>query len=588
MKKVKTLRKAFAGLMLGSLMLSSTGAKAQTFVKQIGDDTGNEAATAIISDGAGNVIIAGYRDNNSVLLSMAPDGSINWQDEFEIVTAGNKRDIISDIEIVGGVIYGCGYGDDLSGSNDDAFVFSYTPAASGAGTFNWMSVDPGTPTTLTRYYSLTPYQGNLMLTGTINGTHTEGYIRMISTAGATLGTWGQHAGSTNQADDFLFAETDGTNYYFGGRVFRGGSSLCKSRSMMGELTAAGTLNWSNAYFQTSGADMRMYGQDLAVDLANNEIIMAASGSVTTTNGCNPTNYDMYLVRTDLSGAPIADRHTVMNGYTNVIPREVFPVNGGYLVMGQARNSASTGDFFLMLVNDNLETQWTRIYDGGGNEDFASNSNNQLLVDLSAGYVYLVGRSNSYGNGTTTDMVVYKADLSGYIGDDCQSDALSADDALGRTVDAFTWTNLTLTNLDVAAQVQDIVHQVPCEYVCGCISTDPTPGNLPGVDNERTPEEDLDQGLGEEAPTGIGNYEFQKGLEVYPNPAQQLIEVKTTGIQEVSTMTVTSTTGTVIFNITGQEATSQQLDVSSLENGTYFITLTSTTGEEFTKSFVKQD
>lgn len=582
------LRRAFAGLVLGGLMLSSISAKAQTFVKQIGDDTGNEGATAIISDGAGNVIIAGYRNNNSVLLSMAPDGSINWQDEFEIVTAGNKRDIISDIEIVGGVIYGCGYGDDQSGNNDDAFAFSYTPNAGGAGTFNWMSVDPGTATTLTRYYSLTPYQGNLMLTGTINGTHTEGYIRMITTAGTTVGTWGQYAGTTNQADDFLFAETDGTNYYFGGRVFMGGASLCKSRSMMGELSAAGALTWSNAYFQTGAADMRMYGQDLTVDAANDEIILAASGSVTTTNGCNPTNYDMYLVRTDLSGAPIIDRHTVVNGYTNVIPREVFPVNGGYLVMGQARNSTSTGDFFLMMVNNNLETQWTRIYDGGGNEDFASNSNNQLLVDLNAGYVYLVGRSNSYGNGSTTDMVVYKADLSGYIGDDCQSDVIAADDQMTRTVDDFSWTNWPLTNLDVTDQVQDIIHQVPCEYVCGCISSDPTPGNLPGVDNERTPEEDLDQGLGEEAPTGIGNFEFQKGLNVYPNPAQQFVEVKTTGIEQVDALTVTSVTGTVIFTTTGQEAAAQQLDISGLENGTYFITLTSNTGEEFTKSFVKQD
>lgn len=569
-------------------MLSSISAKAQTFVKQIGDDIDNEGATAVISDGNGNVIIAGYRDNNSVLLSMAPDGSINWQDEFEIVTAGNKRDIISDIEMIGGVIYGCGYGDDLSGSNDDAFVFSYTPAASGAGTFNWMSVDPGTAGTLTRYYSLTHYQGYIVLTGTINTTNTNGYIRMFNTGGTPVGSMGQYAGTTNQSDDFLFAETNGSSLFVGGRVFRGGASLCNSRSMMGELTAAGTLGWSNAYYQPSTASMRMYGQDLALDHANDEIIMAASGSVNTTNGCDPTNYDMYLVRTDFSGAPIADRHTLINGYTNVIPREVFPVNGGYLVMGQARNSSSTGDFFLMLVNNNLETQWTRIYDGGGNEDFASNSNNQLLVDVNAGYVYFVGRSNSYGNGSTTDMVVYKTDLSGYIGDDCQSDALSADDALSRTVDGFNWTNLSLTNLEVTAQVQDIVHQVPYDYVCGCISSDPTPGNLPGVDNERTPEEDLDQGLGEEASTGIGNFEFQKELNVYPNPAQQFVEVKTTGIEQVDALTVTSVTGTVIFTATGQEAAAQQLDISGLENGTYFITLTSNTGEEFTKSFVKQD
>lgn len=587
MKKRNIFKRVFTGLMLGGLVLGSTYSSAQTFTKRIGDDNDNEGATAVISDGNGNVIIAGYRENNSVLLSMAPDGTINWQDEFEIITTGNKRDIISDIEMINGTLYACGYGDDLNGTNDDAFVFSYTPNAMGAGTFNWTQIDPGTANTLTRYYSLTPYQGNIMITGTVNSTNTDGYIRMLSTAGALITTWSQRAGTTNQADDFLFAETDGGNYYYGGRVFRGGASLCNSRSMMASINAAGALAWSNAYFQTAGGSQRMYGQDLAYDATNNELVLAATGSVTTTGNCNPTNYETYVTRTDLTGTPIVDRHLVITGYDDVIAREIAPVNGGYLVMGQARISGA-GDIFLMQLNQNLEIQWTRIYDGGNHEDFASNSNNQLLVDQSAGYAYIVGRSNSYGSGATTDMVVYKTDLSGFIGDDCQVDVVSIDDLLGRTVEAFTWTNITPVNLDGPSQVLDINHQVVCSYECGCIANSATPGNAPAMDHGLTPEEDLDQGLEENASTGIGNHEFQKGLHVFPNPAQQLIEVQTMGIDQAKTLTVTSVTGTVLLSVSGEQALSQPLDISGLENGTYFITLTSTTGEEYTKSFVKQN
>lgn len=585
MKNSKNLQKTIRAFAFSILLsFTTTLLSAQSFIKKIGDDTDEEGATSIISDGNGNFIIAGYRNNNAVLLGMDPSGNIIWQDQFKL-TGSTKRDVISDIKLDGNNIIACGYGKASSGSNDDAFVFQYNFTTN---TINWATIDPGTVNRLTRYYSVTIIGGNYFLTGTINGTHTEGYIRVVDNTGALLTTWQVHAGTTNQADDFLFADTDGNDFYFGGRVFRGGSSLCNSRIMMSRLNpTTGGFNWSNAYHAVSTTSRRMYGQDLDLNDDNDEIILAGSGSTTTTGGCNPTSYDMYLARTDLTGAIIADRNLAINGYSNTIPREVLAYNGGYIIMGQAYNTGNDRDLFLMGVNSNLEEQWTELYGGVGIEDVGYNSNNQMLIDANSGYIYFVGRSASYSGNGSQDMMVVKTDLLGFIADDCNAPVETDNTALTRVVDPFTWTNQTLTNLDVPDSETDVVHTLACDIVCGCVSD--VGGSVPNPDAEKelSPEEALDQSYNQDLPMREQQVNWTT-MEVFPNPAQNLLEVKVTSVEPVSQVRVTDVTGKVLVNNRFHQDQTNEIDVSGLENGTYIITLVTEKGVEFSQNFIKQD
>lgn len=571
------IRSKFTGGLLSACLIIffsfyHQGGQAQQFIKKVGLDNVDEGATAIIASGDGNLIVAGYQDERAVLLKMTPSGAVLWQRDFKI-TASGKRDVIHDIELDGNFLMGCGYGD---GVDDDAFAFRYDLSTQ---SMVWSKVDNST--LLTRWFALTPYGGDWVFSGVQrpNVGGTESYIRTLTSAGAFVG--GSAWSTGLPADDFQFAETDGSNIYFGGRAFvTGQTSFCKSRGMVTSINPFAGANWANRYFLTDVANLRMYGSDLDID--GNNLVFAGIGG--TTNACNTSLYNTYVAITDLSGNVLQDNVMFINGRTRTLAREIKPNAGGYLVLGEVDNSASR-DLFLMQLDANLQVTWAKTYAGTNDDGFLANSNNQLHVDSDA--IYFVAQSRSYSASGDLDMMIVRTDLLGNIAEDCSFDAPATSDALSKVSTAFSWTNpsLSIATNDVTAAEDTPV--IPCEIVCGCINEiSAVPGERI-FPEEKGIEDDMDD-LGQ-ATTSISEYNQQAeaGLSVYPNPATDAVIIESFHSEsEGSRISVSNAAGTVLKQ---DQLTSQriELDVSDLGSGVYLISIEHKDGSSEQTQFVKQ-
>lgn len=71
--------------------------------------------------------------------------------------------------------------------------------------------------------------------------------------------------------------------------------------------------------------------------------------------------------------------------------------------------------------------------------------------------------------------------------------------------------------------------------------------------------------------GLNELNSSAALSVSPNPASGKMNVETSGISENGQLIITDMTGKPVFNATASN--SQQIDISHLQNGVYFIVLT---------------
>lgn len=565
------------------LFIGISHSSAQYFVKSVGNDDDIESATAVISDGKGNILVSGYRNNQAVLLKMTPYGSILWQHEFKIA-ASSKRDIIYDMEVDGDFVVCVGYGDATSGLDDDAFVFRYDHVNE---VMDWTMLDNNSM--ITRFYTVTINSGNYVITGANypQSSATEGLIFTIDNSGAGI-NWLFHYSTGGFSDDLTYAETNGTDLIVGGRVFSGSGSLCKSRAMMSSMKIlSGIDNWSNTYFANSSENIRMYSQDLTID--GNHIVLAANGNYNNNSSCNGNTYNTYLAKTDLNGLLQTDRVIAISGYNSLVPREVYPLNGGYVVMGQATEGASgIVDFFLMQVDANLQPVWTQVLGGPKNDNFGVNANNQMYVDVTEGAIYFVGQTLNYTTSSYTDMVIYKTDLTGVISSDCGQEEEPLHGPGPDKENDFSWTKtIQITqHTDVTPDITP--GAIPCDVVCGCIL--PEPATLGGGDPKSIrSEKSLEDQFEERPELALEVIELKEGFEVYPNPVDDVLELNILESSlRIDRILITNIAGAEVLNRPATKGTLGSIDVSSLENGTYLITLTADDGQEYTQQFIKKN
>ncbi|RKX68693.1 hypothetical protein DRP53_10215 [candidate division WOR-3 bacterium] len=94
-----------------------------------------------------------------------------------------------------------------------------------------------------------------------------------------------------------------------------------------------------------------------------------------------TYADVYLIKTDAHGSPIWIK-TYGDLYTAEAGRDVEEtLDGGYIVVGN-----KSGDFYILKTDSNGDTLWTKIYDAGGNCDYATS-----VDQTSDGGYIVVGR-----------------------------------------------------------------------------------------------------------------------------------------------------------------------------------------------------
>lgn len=89
----------------------------------------------------------------------------------------------------------------------------------------------------------------------------------------------------------------------------------------------------------------------------------------------------------------------------------------------------------------------------------------------------------------------------------------------------------------------------------------------------------------QTPLAIGDYHMLEGVQVYPNPANNIITVE--GMASGDNLSLTSLIGQQVLNTVISSSSKQTLDISSLPAGAYILRLSRPSGEASSVRLVKQ-
>ncbi len=172
------------------------------------------------------------------------------------------------------------------------------------------------------------------------------------------------------------------------------------------------------------------------------------------------------------------------------------------------------------------------------------------------------------------------DVVDYLGVDATiSDLL---DLVNSALAGYDITPLSLSNVaDAAALVNEAFDE--CVLMIYPVETDPDEGEE-GVEGEEGEEGDDDAKGDQKGTTGVSDASFEEALKLYPNPARNLITIQTQESGSYS-IEISSLNGQIIHKSEFTGA-SYQADLSSLENGVYFLKIQSET-QLSTRKIVKQ-
>jgi len=166
-----------------------------------------------------------------------------------------------------------------------------------------------------------------------------------------------------------------------------------------KLSSNGTLLWSRTI---GGSD----------DDAAFSIVQTSDGGYTVAGGTysfGAGDNDMYIIKLDSTGILQWSKTVGGIGYDEA-HSIIQTIGGGYLIVGNTR-TFGTGDskIYIVKLNDTGALQWSRIVNGGSNNDYA----NSTIQTRDSGYV-ITGVTYSFTTGHNSNMYVVKLSSSGNI------------------------------------------------------------------------------------------------------------------------------------------------------------------------------
>ena len=163
-----------------------------------------------------------------------------------------------------------------------------------------------------------------------------------------------------------------------------------------KIDSSGSENWTKIYNRSSSD----YGYEVQQTSDNGYII----GGYTKSSGT--LNYDVYLIKTDSTGAT---QWTRTYGSTNDDKGYCVQqtLDNGYIIAGSTKPFGLNHDVYLIKTDSTGATQWTRTYgDHGGNLDTG-----RYVQQTSDGGYIITGYTTSFGAGSG-DVYLIKTDSMG--------------------------------------------------------------------------------------------------------------------------------------------------------------------------------
>lgn len=506
---------------------SQCSSTATTFQKAYGG-SGNERAHSIQKTSDGGYVVAGETtsygagDKDIFVLKIDVNGIEQWTKTYGSTFADDGFSItIKQTNDSGFVISGStnGFG---AGSYDDSYIIKIN----NTGIIQWERRISGS--SWDRFRDVVELStGDFLLTGD-DGSYSAGnldaHVVKISSTGNLI--WIKNLGTSFREHSQSIIELPNGNYLLSGNTCDNSSSNAAYPFII-KTTNSGTVIWGKEY------NISTFFTDI------NETILLNDGNllnVGETRTSDLANHDIFLLKTDTNGTVIWSKK--YGGIGNDIGVNVREKTNGELVI-----SAFTGSYGnanqLLLINTDVSGNviWSKTYGGSGNDELDWWGKPMEL--LTTNEIIIAGGTLSFGAGNE-DVYVVKTNECGESYCNEQTVTLTTS-SLSPTSSSF---NVLTTSGGALSNTNSIVNTISFTENVLCDS------NLVSVNILS---------------------DLNTSLNVYPNPAFNLLNVKMDKEFEIQHVELYSITGQKV-NTKSIEKTDGfiQIDISNLSEGLYFL------------------
>ncbi len=353
---------------------------------------GEDAATAVAMDNAGNVYVTGSSENHPFgvdfyTVKYDAAGNQAWNAQY---CAGTGLDYARAIEVDNsGNVYVTGSSDEGAGALEDFATVKYNAAGveQWVARYNSPANLPEIPTALA-----IDDAGNVYVTGASSATATPDYLTVKYDASGAQQWVARYTGPVGRDNAYALAVDGSGNVYVTGTSAGSGTS---TDFLTVKYNAAGVEQWVMRY--DGPASSFEEGRALGLDASGNVYVTGRSRGTT-------TNADYATIKYNSSGVAqwVARYNGTGNGVDETFALAVDGSSNVY-VTGGSIGAGNQVDYATVKYNDSGVEQWVARYNAPGNaEDKAV----ALAVD-GAGNVYVTGES-----GGVEDYATVKYNASG--------------------------------------------------------------------------------------------------------------------------------------------------------------------------------
>ncbi len=500
-----------------------------TFQKAYGG-SGNERAHSIQKTSDGGYVVAGETtsygagDKDIFVLKIDVNGIEQWTKTYGSTFADDGFSItIKQTNDSGFVISGStnGFG---AGSYDDSYIIKIN----NTGIIQWEKRIPGS--SWDRFRGFTELaNGDILLTGsaaTYSAGNMDAHVVKISSNGVLM--WIKNLGTAYREHSQSIIELSGGNHILSGNTnITNNSSTNRANPFLIKTSNNGTVIWGKEYNLTT------FFTDI------NETILLNDGNllnVGETRASDAGNHDIFLLKTDTNGTVIWSKK--YGGTGNDIGVNIREKTNGELVISAFTNSYGNANQLLLINTDNLgNVIWSKTYGGSSNDELDWWGKPMEL--LTTNEIIIAGGTLSFGAGNE-DVYVVKTNECGESYCNEQTVTLTTS-SLSPTDSSF---NVLTTSGGALSNTNSIVNTISFAENVLCDS------NLVSVNILS---------------------DLNTSLNVYPNPAFNLLNVKMDKEFEIQHIELYSITGQKV-NAKSIEKTDDfiQIDISNLSEGLYFL------------------
>ena len=473
---------------------------------------------------------------------------------------------------------GADYGYSVTQTTDGGYIVSgFTSIGSFAGDIYLIKTDSLGDTLWTRTFGGTGSEGGISVQQTTDGGYiiagytnsfvTNMQVYVIKTDGNGDSLWTKTIGGVNLDSGNSIQQTIDGGYIISGTTNSSGGGNMDVYLI--KINPSGNAIWAKSY----GVGNIEYGYSAEQTTDSGYIIVGGNNTFT-------TDYDIYLIKTDVNGDTIWTKtFGGIGGDWGYSIRQT--TDGGYIIAGWTVSfGAGVADVYLIKTDANGDSLWTKTFGGIDSEQGYS-----IQQTTDGGYV-ITGSTNSFGAGSL-DVYLIKTDPNGNLHWAKTFGGTDEDYGYGvhQTADGgYIITGYTYSfgsgNKDVYLIKTDSLGNSGCNEGSTTTITSSTTTQIlsiatwvaTGATIVTTPTTVIGSGGIVSTPCNVGINEIvlDNSFLISPNPSSGNFEIKFSETINKGTVEIYNVPGERIFSSTIFNETKKEIHLKNSSGGIYFV------------------